>query len=196
MAKSPSHIPARSRSMPESYYGRFDIKTTDDGSKQYSLPHTLGATIMELATGRVVLLAAAAIAWPCASIFPVKDDSSPLATTWVYAAFLFLGLHAAVTTLIALTAVLTGWRKVTRLTIRADGLIWNDHHFFPAHHIWRICYGTTTNADKPNAVFTPKIEIQVGVATIVLADGLDVPSAQLFERLFREDTRRYWHRHN
>ena len=45
-------------------------------------------------------------------------------------------------------------------------------------------------------MFEPLVTLQIGTKQIVLAEGLDVASAKLFMRLFSDDVRRYWHRHN
>ena len=196
MEQTSAHIPAIDRQLPADLYGRFDIKATSEGGRQYSLPHTLGATVLAIITGRRVLLSMIAIAVFWTVVFPERDTNSPLADRWIYAVLMFFPLHGAAALTVAIGALASGMRKITRITIREDGLIWNDSNFFAAHHIWMISYGVTENRDKETELFTPKIEIQVGTQTITLADGLDVAPAKLFMRLFAEDTRRYWHRHN
>jgi hypothetical protein len=193
---APAHIPAAERHLPADYYGRFDIKNTADGGKQYSLPHTLGATVLAVTTGRKTLLAVLGLAVVCAFVFPAREPHSPLADTWVYSALVFFPLHALVAFTVALIALITGMRKLTRITIREDGLIWNDRNFFPASHIWMVSFGNTSNKGTPDEEIHSKLEIQVGTQMITLADGLEKAPAQLFERLFTDDTRRYWHRHN
>ena len=98
--------------------------------------------------------------------------------------------------LITFWALLTGFRCSTSITIRADGLVWNDRAFFPASHVLMISYGTTSNTGKPGERFEPLLQIQLGVKTVLLAEYLEPVSAKLFEHLFRDDTRRYWHGHN
>jgi hypothetical protein len=190
------HKPAASRFLPEDYYGRFDISNTADGGKRYALPHTFGATVLALTTGRRALLATSLVACLFPALFPVTTPGSPLANPVTYALLSFFPMIGIAAVIIAVVVLLTGTRKLTRLTIREDGLIWNDQHFYPALHIWSIRYGVIHNAGKPDESFTPKIEIQVGVETITLAEGLEVAPAKLFMRLFGDDTRRYWHRHN
>ena len=97
---------------------------------------------------------------------------------------------------VTLWALVTGYRRPTFITIRADGLVWNDTYFFAAHHIWSIGYGTTSREGKPDESFEPLIVIQVGVKTIVLAEHLDAASGKMFMNLFRNDKRRYWYGHN
>ena len=136
----------------------------------------------------------AAALWPV--IFPERDAGSPLASYWLYAMLMFFLLHGAMTVVVAIAALITGLRKITRITIRPDGLILNDASFYAAEHIWMISYGITSNEGKPDELFEPKITVQVGTHVVTLADGLEVGPAKLFMRLFSEDTRRYWHRHN
>ncbi len=195
MNEAPS-IPDSGRNLPADLYGRFDICVTDDGSKQYSLPHTLGATVLALMSGRKAMLCVGALAAIIAIISPVSDPQSPLMRTWLYIALLFLLLHLVGAAFVMLFALITGTRKLTRISIREDGLVWNDNHFFPVEHIWSTGYGTTTNEGKPDEVFEPLVTVQIGTQKIVLAEGLDVASAKLFMRLFSDDVRRYWHRHN
>ena len=195
MHEAPS-IPVTGRNLPADLYGHFDIRVTDDGSKQYSLPHTLGATVLALTSGRNAMLSVGVLAVIIAIISPVEDPQSPLTRTWLYVGLLFLLLHLVAAALVMLFALITGTRKLTRISIREDGLVWNDHHFFPVEHIWSTGYGTTTNEGKPNEVFEPLVTVQIGTQKIVLAEGLEVASAQLFMRLFSDDVRRYWHRHN
>ena len=76
------------------------------------------------------------------------------------------------------------------------GLVWNDRAFFPASHVLMISYGTTFNTGKPDERFEPLLQIQLGVKTVLLAEYLEPVPAKLFEHLFRDDTRRYWHGHN
>lgn len=196
MPQRSGHIPEVARHLPADLYGRFDIRTTPDGGRQYSLPHTLGASVIAFTTQPHILLIIAGVAalWPV--LFPERDASSPLATTWAYFALMFFLLHGIAAVVAAIAALATGIRKITRITIREDGLILNDASFYPAEHIWMIGYGVTTNDGKPDESFVPKIEIQLGTTTITLADGLEVEPAKLFMRLFTEDNRRYWHRHN
>ena len=196
MSIAPSHIPSTKRHLPADFYGRFDIKITADGGKQYSLPHTLGATVLAITTTRKMLLSMGGAALLCAIVFPSRNPNSPLADTWIYIVLVFFPIHASAALAVSVAALVTGMRKVTRITIREDGLIWNDQKFFPAGDIWMIGYGFTDNKGKADETFAPKIEIQLGTQTITLADGLDVTAAKLFERLFSDDTRRYWHRHN
>lgn len=195
MHEAPS-IPVTGRNLPADLYGQFDIRVTDDGSKQYSLPHTLGATVLALMSGRNAMSSVGVLAVIIAIISPVEDPQSPLTRTWLYVGLVFLLLHLVAAALVMLFALITGTRKLTRISIREDGLVWNDHHFFPVEHIWSTGYGTTTNEGKPNEVFEPLVTVQIGTQKIVLAEGLEVASAQLFMRLFSDDVRRYWHRHN
>jgi hypothetical protein len=59
-----------------------------------------------------------------------------------------------------------------------------------------IGYGTTSHAGKPDESFEPLITLQVGTKTVVLVEHLDAAAGKMFEHLFRNDTRRYWHGHN
>ncbi len=196
MQKYSGHIPDAPRQLPAALYGQFDIRTTPDGGRQYSLPHTLGASVIARTTQPRMMLAIGVIAaaWPI--IFPERDAGAPLASNWIYIPLMFLLLHGIVAFAVAIAALITGTRKITRITIREDGLILDDATFYAAAHLWMIGYGVTTNEGKPDEVFAPKITIQVGTNVITLADGLEVEPAKLFMRLFGEDTRRYWHRHN
>lgn len=196
VTNTPPQSSTPSRFLPEDYYGRFDISTTEDGGKRYALPHTFGATVLALTTGRRALLATSLVACLFPALFPVTTPGSPLANPVTYALLSFFPMIGIAAAIIAVVVLVTGTRKLTRITIREDGLIWNDQHFYPALHIWSIGYGVTSKAGKPDESFTPKIEIQVGVETITLAEGLEVAPAKLFMRLFGDDTRRYWHRHN
>ena len=130
MNEAPS-IPDSGRNLPSDFYDRFDICVTDDGSKQYSLPHTLGATVLALMSGLKAMLCVGALAAIIAIISPVSDPQSPLTRTWLYIALLFLLLHLVGATFVMLFALITGTRKLTKISIREDGLVWNDHHFFP-----------------------------------------------------------------
>jgi hypothetical protein len=190
------HIPEAPRHLPADLYGRFDIQPTPDGGKRYSLPTTLGASVMAFVTKPRAVLAVAgmALVWPV--LFPEHDTGSPLTITWLYALLIFLLLHGLLA--LGVTAVLlaTRIRKVTRITIRPDGLILDDVSFFPADHIWSIGYGVTSNEGKPDETFAPHITIQVGTNRITLAEGVEVEAGRLFMRLFEEDTRHYWARHN
>ena len=183
--------PAESRNLPEDYYGGFDVRQMPDSSKRYRLPHTLYGTVMPLVTGAAVLGVVVLVTGAAVMTLGV-----PIEPAWFGSAVAFVGLHAAMTILVTLWALLTGYRRQTFITIRADGLVWNDKHFFPASHIWSIGYGTTTNGGKPDESFEPLIEIQVGVKTVVLADHLDAAAGKMFEHFFRNDTRRYWYGHN
>ena len=196
MQQRSGHIPDVARHLPADLYGRFDIRTTPDGGRQYSLPHTLGASVIGITTKPRVLLIVGGVSvmWPI--MFPESDASSPLAANFFYVTLMFFLLHGIVAIMVAIAALATGIRKITRITIREDGLILNDASFYPSEHIWMIGYGVTSNAGKPGETFTPKIEIQFGTTKIVLAEGLEVEPAKLFMRLFTEDNRRYWHRHN
>ena len=147
-------------------------------------------------SGRNAMLSVSVLAVIIAIISPVEDPQSPLTRTWLYVGLLFLLLHLVAAALVMLFALITGTRKLTRISIREDGLVWNDHHFFPVEHIWSTGYGTTMNEGKPNEEFEPLVTVQIGTQKIVLAEGLEVASAQLFMRLFSDDVRRYWHRHN
>jgi hypothetical protein len=194
MQQQTGHLPAAPRHLPKSYYGAFDVQPTPDGGKRYSLPHTLWHTMLATTTTPFALLAllptAALIAQRLAG--PERSFTDLAMMT----AFAYCPVHAAAAAVVGLVAAVTGLRTVTRLTIRADGLIWNDTGFFPAAHLWMISYGTTHAPNTPKERFEPKIEIQIGTQTITLAEGLDVTATRLFQRLFQEDIRRYWHRHN
>lgn len=190
------HIPAIHRNLPADIYGGFDMRITTDGSKATSLPHTLSSTVLSIMSGRKALSAVGLSALLIAMAVPVKDPHSPLNRFWLYVTLMFMLLHLLGATLVVVFALVTGTRKITRLTIREDGLLWNDQHFFPAEHIWSVGYGTTIDEGKPTEVYEPEISIDFGTQRIVLAEGLDVASATLFKRVFAEDIRRYWHRHN
>ncbi len=191
-----SHVPDDRRHLPFDLYGHFDIRSTPDGGRQYSLPHTLGASVLAFSTKSRVLsgVLVAAVIWTIA--VPEQNASSPLALHWIYVPLMFALLHLLLTIVVAAAALLTGLRKITRITIRQDGLILNDASFYAAGDVWMIGYGVTSNAGKADEVFVPKITVQVGVNVLTLADGLEAQPAKLFMRLFQDDTRRYWHRHN
>ena len=184
-------VPAEGRNLPENYYGGFDVRQTPDGGKRYRLPHTLFGTVMALVMGSTVLLsvfgATAALSLVCG--VPVEPD-------WFGAIVTLLACHATATVAVTFWALLAGFRCSTSITIRADGLVWNDRAFFPASHVLMISYGTTFNTGKPDERFEPLLSIQLGVKTVLLAEYLEPVPAKLFEHLFRDDTRRYWHGHN
>ncbi len=183
--------PADARNLPEDYYGGFDVRPTPDGGKRYRLPHTLYGTVMAIVTGVKALAVVAGLTGGIAVSFGI-----PISSNWLGTAIVFLAVHAALAILVTLWALLTGYRCATFITIRPDGLVWNDRAFFSARHIWMIHYGTTTNEGKASEVFEPLLEIQVGTKTVLLADNLDPVAAKMFMHLFRDDTRRYWHGHN
>jgi hypothetical protein len=196
MHSKPTHVPEAPRHLPADLYGHFDIRGTPDGGRQYSLPHTLASSVMTITTEprMLALLIAAALAWSL--IVPVREAASPLSTTWLYAMLVFFLLHLIAVIGAAIAMLISGVRIITRITIRPDGLILNDASFYAAEDLWMIGYGVTHNEGKADETFTPKITLQVGTHLVTIADGLDVQSAKLFMRLFQEDTRRYWHRHN
>lgn len=191
-----SNNPLIERNLPADLYGHSDIRMTADGGKEFSLAHTLGTTVLSIMSGTKPLVLVGALALLLAVAWPVRDEQSPLTRFWLYAALLFLLLHLAGAAVVAVWTLVTGTRKITKLTIREDGLVWNDQHFFPVEHIWSVGYGTTIDEGKASEVYEPLITIELGTRKIVLAEGLDVASATLFKRVFSEDTRRYWHRHN
>lgn len=191
-----SHIPSPERQMPADFYGRFDIKTTPDGGKQYAIPHTLVNTATSIATSPAVVGAAIAGAIICDQLWPVVERGSPLSTGWLHVSLITLLALSAVWFAVLIGAVVTGHRKMTRVTIREDGLIINDAHHFHADHIWDVSFGITHNKDKPEESVTPFFEITLGTKKLKLAEGIDLNASLLFERLMREDIRRYWHRHN
>ncbi len=191
-----AHLPDDRRHLPSDLYGTFDIQPTPDGGKRYSLPHTLGTSVLDFAARSRVLagVAALALVWPALS--PERDPGSPLGVYWLYALLMFFLLHGLLALALSLALLVSGWRKTTRITIRADGLILDDAGFYPAEHIWAIGYGTTTNEGKIDETFEPCITIQIGTHRILLADGIEVEAGRLFMRLFSEDARHYWARHN
>ena len=162
-----------------------------DGGKRFRLPHTLFGTVMPLVTGANVM------AWVFITTFVLTlFVGVPVEPVLVGGVVTLLACHAAATVLITLWALLTGYRRPTFITIRADGLVWNDHSFFPASHILLISYGTTFNTGKIDERFEPLLSIQLGVKTVVLAEYLEPAAGKLFQHLFSDDTRRYWHGHN
>ena len=179
------------RALPEDYYGGFDVRQLADGGKRYRLPHTLFGTVMPLImdTRRLGMVL-------IATVIATIVLGTPAEPIWFGAILTFLGLHATMAIVVTLWAAITGYRRPSFITIRADGLVWNDEHFFPASHIWLVGYGTTYCAGKPDESFEPLITLQVGVKTIVLVDHLDPASGKMFAHLFKNDTRRYWHGHN
>ena len=183
--------PAESRNLPEDFYGGFDVRQMPDGGKRYRLPHTLFGTVMALVLSRTVLvpvlIATAVLTVLC---------GVPVEPGWCGMIVTVLACHAAAAVVVTFWALLTGYRCATFITIRADGMVWNDRAFFPASHILMISYGTTFNTGKPDERFEPLLSIQLGVKTVVLAEHLEPASGKLFEHLFRDDTRRYWHGHN
>jgi hypothetical protein len=183
--------PTNNRHLPEHFYGGFDIRQLADGSKRYRLPHTLKGSVMQIVTGAPVMGMVAAV-----TAIAVLALGVPVEPFWFGAAVAFLALHAAVTVPITLWALITGYRCATFITIRPDGLVWNDAKFFAAVHIWLIGYGITSREGKPDETFEPRIEIQVGTRTVLLAEDVDPTAGKMFMRLFSEDTRRYWHGHN
>lgn len=184
------------RNLPERLYGGFDVAQLADGSKRYALPHTLGATVLARTTTTGMLVSVVLVA----AILQVLV--APFGTLRLSLGSLFfvlltaLPVHAIVAVVMLVVCAVTGRRAVTHITIRPDGLVWNDAHFYPAGDIWEIGYGSTYNAGKVDEAFTPHIEIQVGAQRISLADGIDPTAGRLFQRFFSEDTRRYWHGHN
>ena len=183
------------RNLPAADYGHFDIRMTEDG-KEFSTPHTLGATALSIMSERKALVAVASLCFVITLSNPIKEPNSLLNRYWLYLALTFLLVHLICTFTVLVFTAATGIRKVTRLTIREDGLVWNRTHFFPVEHIWGVGYGTTFDEGKASEVYKPLITIVLGVHKIVLAEGLDVPSAALFKRVFSDDIRRYWHRHH
>ncbi len=180
-----------SRNLPEVFYGGFDVRQMADGSKRYRLPHTLYGTVMPLVMGALGLAIIAAI-----TALTVMALGVPVEPVWFGSTIAFLAIHAAITLLITLWALVTGYRRPTFIAIRPDGLVWNECKFFAAAHIWVIGYGTTSNKGRPDEEFEPLLEIQVGTKRVVLAEDLDPVAGKMFMRLFEEDTRRYWHGHN
>lgn len=196
MPRTPAHIPETGRNLPADLYDLFDSRTTPDGGRQYSLPHTLASTVVAMTTKPRMLIAVAAAGVACALVLPAGEPGSPL-SSFSFTAMLIASLaHALGALVMSIAALVTGTRKVTRITIRSDGLILNDATFYATEHVWAIHYGETSNAGKADEAFHPKIRIQVGTQTITLAEGLQADSAKLFMQLFEQDTRRYWHRHN
>lgn len=196
MERRSAHIPAEQRHLPADLYGTFDIQPTPDGGKRYSLPHTLGASVLAYVMRSRVLACAAALALLAPALAPERDVGSPLNVYWLYALLIFFLSHGLIAVAVSLTLLVTGRRKITRITIRADGLILDDVGFYPAEHIWAIGYGTTSNEGKSDETFEPRITIQIGTRPIVLADGIEVEAGRLFMRLFSDDARHYWSRHN
>ncbi len=193
---SKAHVPLPPRHLPAALYGKFDIQPLPDGSKRYSLPHTLGGSVLAFVTRPkiVISVAVTAMVWPV--LFPETESGSPLTVTWLYTLLVFFLLQGLLALGVIAALLVTGLRKVTRITIRPDGLVLDDVHFFAADHIWSIGYCVTTNAGKPDETFAPLISIQVGTSRITLAEGVEVEAGRLFMRLFEEDTRHYWARHN
>ena len=183
--------PAEARNLPEDFYGGFDVRQMPDGSKRYRLPHTLFGTVMALVMSRTVLVPVSIATAILTLIFGVPVEPSGLGVIVTV-----LACHATATVVVTFWALLTGFRWATFIAIRADGLVWNDRSFFPASHILMISYGTTFNTGKSDERFEPLLTIQLGVKTVLLAEHLEPASGKLFEHLFRDDTRRYWHGHN
>lgn len=179
------------RSLPEEYYGGFDVKLLPDGSKRYRLPHTLYGSVMHVVTGAKALAATAA-----AAFIAVALGGAPVDPDWLGWVIAPLAIHAGLTLIVTVFALFAGWRYALRITLRPDGLILNDKIFFPARHVWVIHYGTTYNEGKADEVFVPRLEIQIGTERLLLAEHLDPAAGRLFERLFSGDVRRYWHGHN
>ena len=196
MAHHPAHIPDGDRHLPADLYGTFDIQPTPDGGKRYSLPHTLGNSVLAYVTQSRMLASIAAVALLCPLIAPENNAGSPLSIYWLYAPLMFFLLHGLCALAVLTALLVSGRRKVTRITIRADGLILDDVSFYPAEHIWGIGYGTTINEGQSGETFVPRITIQVGTNPIILADGIEVEAGRLFMRLYSDDARRYWSRHN
>lgn len=179
------------RTLPEDYYGGFDVRQLADGGKRYRLPHTLFGTVMPLIMDarRLGMILVATVVATLVLGVPAEPILFGVCLT-------YLALHAAMAIAVTLWAAITGYRRPSFITIRADGLVWNDAHFFPASHIWMIGYGTVISAGKPDESYEPLITLQLGVKTIVLVDHLDAASGKMFAHLFKNDTRRYWHGHN
>jgi hypothetical protein len=111
----------KSRALPEDYYGGFDVKQMADGGKRYRLPHTLFGTVMPLimdATRLGMTLIATVIATLVLGV--------PAEPIWFGAILTFLALHATMAIVVSLWAAITGYRRPSFITIRADGLVWND----------------------------------------------------------------------
>lgn len=190
----PPHVPAMARNLPKRFYGRFDIRPTPDGGVQYSLPHTIGTSTLHAATRPVVILALVAAVIAIATQLAAPDHGTTL--TVLHWGLTFLGLHGIVALLVMIGLLCSGWRLVTRVTIREDGLIIDDQLFFDAQYIHRIGYGATWQAGQPDELFVPRFEIDLGTTTVIIAEGLEVAAAKLFEHRFRDDVRRYFHGHN
>jgi hypothetical protein len=184
------------RNLAERLYGGFDVMQLADGAKRYSLPHTLGGTVLARTTTARVLLPLTGLALALLLIYAPFGPMRVSFGSLFLLALTVLPLHAIVALAALITFAITGERAVTHITIRPDGLVWQDRHFFAASDIWSIGYGLSSNQGKADETFEPKIEIQVGTRTIVLADNVDPIAGKLFMRLFGEDTRRYWHGHN
>lgn len=188
-------FPVRQRNLPRAWYGSFDITTTLRG-RLYRVPHTLWRSTLGLTTTFPVLaliLAGAVLA--ALQLEPVSTDVSPSALL-AATALLYCPLHAALALPVAIACWLTGYRTAVTLEITETELIWNDRAAFPASHLWMISYGTTSHPGTAQETFDPLIEIQLGTQLITLGEELDPVAAKLFMRLFQDDIRRYWHRHN
>ena len=183
--------PTEVRNLPEDFYGGFDVRQMPDGGKRYRLPHTLFGTVMPLVMSRSVVVPVLIFAAVLMQLCGV-----PVEPNWVGVTVTLLACHGTATVLGTLWALLAGYRRPTFITIRADGLVWDDRAFFPASHILMISYGTTFNTGKIDERFEPLLSIQLGVKTVVLAEHLDPTAGKLFQHLFSDDTRRYWHGHN
>lgn len=194
---APSHIPSPGANLPPSLYGQFDIKPTPDGGKRYVLPHNFTYSVMHALTRPAVIVGCMVIGFLATFYFLRDIPFVPLLHRLGFAAAFGALFILMLSIPVMLYCDLFGKRAVSTITIRSDGLILNDTSFFPAAHIHEICYGVTTSyKDGRPAEFAPKVEIQVGMAWITLADKLEQEAGRLFERRFREDTRRYWHHHN
>ena len=105
---------------------------------------------------------------------------------WIAIGYLlWLAVWLAVWVAIRGWLAVSGYRVMTYIGIRTDGLVWNRTLFFPREHIWGIGYGDGNT-----------ITMQIGLNTLSLATGLEPAAAVMFWDLFRRDQRRYWHGHN
>ena len=173
--------------LPPEFYDGYDVRLMPDGGKEYTLPHTLYGTVLALVTTGAALVVVAAVT--------LATTASDGFTFWNLLLH-YIGVHLAAAFTVMLWALVTGYRCVTRIAIREDGIVWNGDTFFSVRHIREISYGRSCKGDYGDEIFEPLVTIQLGVKTIVLADHLEPVAAKLFMRDFEYDIRRYWYRHN
>lgn len=186
------------RNLPKEYYGAFDVRPTQDGGKEYLLPHTLDYTAMILMTHSISLVALSVAAlwafllthhyWLPNHIraFLLTPERLSLGAAMYFPVVVILTVMA-----VMFVSWLVDFRITKSITIRDDGLIIDNDKFYPAQHVLEVIYNDTKDG-KARYIF----DIELGVHHVELATDLEEPAALIFQAMFSNDLRRYWYRHN